>query len=458
MGICVGVFQGLLGQPGLAFWLPPFLFVILVALGADYNIFIAGRIREEIDAGRTVADAATESLVLTGGTITSAGFILAGTFGALLITPIPAVRQIGFGIGAGVLLDTFIVRTLLVPAAVMLLGRSAFWPSTAPATNPGRRRIAVGFSGAGIVLLAVALAAVGLSGRPESPVLRVAATGHPSAPAAGAAGVSTTTAATAAPDQTAASAPAATHPATTGPVRVSPSAAQPTSATTPAPAASALPATTTTTGTAPPANPPASGAQRVAIPTLGDWRYHVVGTRRIGLAGSTQPFNEEDTTQVSRVGGDDQTPELRLLTQSSSGTIDERRRYAPAAVDLLSLQVASGGLSYGGTFSPPQLLLRWPVRIGDRWTSDWTTNDTKGTTTATVTGERTVTVASRALHCYVVERNTTLTGAIEGTQRQRSCWAPDLGMIIDDDQNFTGTYQGVHFEGQAHFTLTGIPT
>src|SRR5581483_6953790 len=138
MGICVGVFQGLLGQPGLAFWLPPFLFVILVALGADYNIFIAGRIREEIDTGRTVADAATESLVLTGGTITSAGFILAGTFAALLITPIPAVRQIGFGVGIGVLLDTFIVRTLLVPAAVMLLGRFAFWPSTAPPPNPTR--------------------------------------------------------------------------------------------------------------------------------------------------------------------------------------------------------------------------------------------------------------------------------------------------------------------------------
>jgi hypothetical protein len=196
----------------------------------------------------------------------------------------------------------------------------------------------------------------------------------------------------------------------------------------------------------------------MAIPALGDWRYHVEGTRRIGLAGSTQPFNEDATTQVSRVGGDDQTPELRLLTQSSSGTIDERRRYAPTAVDLLSLKVASAGLSYGGTFTPPQLLLRWPVRIGDRWRSDWTTDDTKGTTTATVAAERSVTVAGRPLHCYVVERTTTLTGAIEGTQRQRSCWAPDLGMIVDDDQNFTGTYQGVHFEGQAHFTLTRIPS
>jgi uncharacterized membrane protein YdfJ with MMPL/SSD domain len=458
MGICVGVFQGLLGQPGLAFWLPPFLFVILVALGADYNIFIAGRIREEIDAGRTVADAATESLVLTGGTITSAGFILAGTFAALLITPIPAVRQIGFGVGVGVLLDTFIVRTLLVPAAVMLLGRFAFWPSTAPAANHARRRITVGFAGAGFALLATALAAIGLSGRPESPVLRVAA-GQTAAPAAGAPGVSTTTAPTAAPAQSSASAPTPTHPATTA--RVSPSAGQPTTtATASGPAASAPPSTTTTTATPSPAtmaSPPASGPQRVAIPALGDWRYHVEGTRRIGLAGSTQPFNEDATTQVSRTGGDDQTPELRLLTQSPSGTIDERRRYGPGAVDLLALNVASAGLSYGGTFTPPQPLIRWPIRTGDSWRTDWTTSDTKGTTTATVIGEQTITAAGRTLRCVVIDRQSTFTGAIAGTQRQRSCWNPELGMIVDDNQEFHGTYQGVRFEGRAHFALTHTP-
>jgi hypothetical protein len=189
----------------------------------------------------------------------------------------------------------------------------------------------------------------------------------------------------------------------------------------------------------------------------GDWRYHVEGTRRIGLAGSTQPFNEDATTQVTRVGGDDQAPELRLLTQSSSGTFDERRRYGPAAVDLLSLQVTSAGLSYGGTFTPPQVLLRWPVRIGDRWTSNWTTGDTQGTTTATVTGERTVNVAGQPMRCWEVDRNTNVTGAIEGTQRQRSCWVPDLGMIADDHQTFSGTYKGVRFEGEARFSLTGRP-
>jgi uncharacterized membrane protein YdfJ with MMPL/SSD domain len=135
MGITVAVFQGLLGDPGITFWLAPFLFVILVALGADYNIFIMSRIREEADAGHEIHDAVSRGLTLTGRVITSAGIILAGTFAALLIAPLPNLRQIGFGVTTGILIDTFIVRSMLVPAATMLLGKWAFWPRP-----PGARR------------------------------------------------------------------------------------------------------------------------------------------------------------------------------------------------------------------------------------------------------------------------------------------------------------------------------
>ncbi|MEW6476960.1 MAG: MMPL family transporter [Actinomycetota bacterium] len=475
MGISAGMFQGLLGEPGLAFWLPPFLFVILVALGADYNIFIAGRIREELDAGRSVADAAREGLVLTGGTITSAGFILAGTFAALLITPIPSIRQIGFGVGIGILLDTFVVRTLLVPAATILLGRYAFWPSSAPVRQGAHRRVAIGFSGAGIAVLAAALVALGLSGRPDAPVVRVAA-GQTRPPEQEAAGVPGSTApATAATPTTAAGSatgagsvtgtggattttsaagrPAAASSTTRPPAGAGQGGPASTAATGATASTTAGPATTSTTAT--PAAP--AGAARVAIPAAGGWRYRAEGTRKIGLAGSTQPFNEETTTQVSRIGGDDHTAEIRVLTESSSGTVDERRRYGPAAVDLLALRVASAGLTYGGTFTPPQLLLRWPVRIGDTWTSQWTAEDTKGTTTAKVTGERTVVVAGRNYRCSVVERDTTFTGAVEGTQHQRSCWVPALGMVADEEQEFQGTYQGIRFEGRAHLTLLSPP-
>ena len=141
MGITVAVFQGLLGEPGITFWLAPFLFVILVALGADYNIFIMSRIREEADAGHEIHDAVSRGLTLTGRVITSAGIILAGTFAALLLAPLPNLRQIGFGVTVGILIDTFIVRSMLVPAATMLLGKWAFWPTT-PGAPDQRDRLA----------------------------------------------------------------------------------------------------------------------------------------------------------------------------------------------------------------------------------------------------------------------------------------------------------------------------
>ena len=109
--------------------------MILVALGADYNIFIMSRIREEADAGHEIHHAVTRGLTLTGKVITSAGLILAGTFAALLVAPLPNLRQIGFGVAVGILIDPFLVRSLLVPAATMLLGRLAFWPRTPRSTN-----------------------------------------------------------------------------------------------------------------------------------------------------------------------------------------------------------------------------------------------------------------------------------------------------------------------------------
>jgi RND superfamily putative drug exporter len=123
------VFQEWLGDPGITFWLAPFLFVILIALGADYNIFIMSRVREELGAaGGDVGEAVRRGLLLTGRVITSAGIILAGTFAVLMVAPLPNLRQIGFAVTVGVLIDTFVVRSLLVPSITVLLGRWAFWP------------------------------------------------------------------------------------------------------------------------------------------------------------------------------------------------------------------------------------------------------------------------------------------------------------------------------------------
>ncbi len=128
LGLTTLVFQGLLGEEGIVFWVIPLLFVMLVALGADYNIFLMSRIREEAEGKETRA-AVARGLSLTGGVITSAGLILAGTFAALMSAPLTGLVQAGFATTVGILLDTFVVRSMLVPSIAVLIGRGNWWPS-----------------------------------------------------------------------------------------------------------------------------------------------------------------------------------------------------------------------------------------------------------------------------------------------------------------------------------------
>ena len=129
LGLAVLIFQVLGQQIGTNFALPFFLFVFVMALGEDYNILVMGRIREE-SAGFPPREAVRQAMLATGGTVTAAGLVLAGTFGALAFVTGGQVRQIGTGLALGILLDTFVVRTLLVPASAVLLGRYNWWPSS----------------------------------------------------------------------------------------------------------------------------------------------------------------------------------------------------------------------------------------------------------------------------------------------------------------------------------------
>jgi RND superfamily putative drug exporter len=129
LGVVGLVFVHVRGESGITFILPFALFVFLMALGSDYNILVMTRIREEARTQPTF-QAVRDAIALTGGTITTAGVILAGTFAVLAITTTGSDnRQFGFGIAAGLLLDTFVVRTLLIPAVVTLLGRWNWWPA-----------------------------------------------------------------------------------------------------------------------------------------------------------------------------------------------------------------------------------------------------------------------------------------------------------------------------------------
>ncbi len=128
VGVGALVFEHLFQFPGSDPQVLLIGFVFLVALGIDYNIFLMTRAREESIRHGT-RDGVLRALTVTGGVITSAGLVLAATFGALTVLPLVILIQLGFLVGFGVLLDTFVVRTLLVPAAVHLIGDKVWWPS-----------------------------------------------------------------------------------------------------------------------------------------------------------------------------------------------------------------------------------------------------------------------------------------------------------------------------------------
>jgi putative drug exporter of the RND superfamily len=135
-GLVALLFVHLGTSDGVQFILPFVLFVFLMALGSDYNILVMRRIREEAHS-RPLREAVGEAIARTGGTVTSAGVILAGTFAVLALTGnSDTIRQLGFGVAAGILMDTFLIRTLLIPALVVLLGRWNWWPSRLSAGLP----------------------------------------------------------------------------------------------------------------------------------------------------------------------------------------------------------------------------------------------------------------------------------------------------------------------------------
>lgn len=140
LGVSALVFEHLLGFSGTDASVPLYGFVFLVALGVDYNIFLMSRVREEaLTHGNRRG--VLRGLTTTGGVITSAGVVLAATFAALMVIPLAFLVQIAFIVAFGVLLDTLVVRSLLVPALVIDIGPRAWWPSvlagrSAPVRQP----------------------------------------------------------------------------------------------------------------------------------------------------------------------------------------------------------------------------------------------------------------------------------------------------------------------------------
>jgi RND superfamily putative drug exporter len=117
---------------------PLYLFIFLVALGIDYNIFLMSRVREE-SLRATTREGIRRGVAVTGGVISSAGVVLAATFSVLAVLPLVTLVEIGSAVAFGVLLDTFLIRSVIVPAAAYDIGSRIWWPSSLarePAAEP----------------------------------------------------------------------------------------------------------------------------------------------------------------------------------------------------------------------------------------------------------------------------------------------------------------------------------
>ncbi|CCH20633.1 MMPL family transporter [Micromonospora lupini] len=137
LGLCALLFRHVFDFPGVDSSFPLFAFVFLVALGIDYNIFLMSRVREE-SVKRGTRAGVLAGLAVTGGVITSAGIVLAATFSALAVLPLVILVELGTAVAIGVLIDTIIVRSLLVPALAYDIGPKIWWPGRLSRANGER--------------------------------------------------------------------------------------------------------------------------------------------------------------------------------------------------------------------------------------------------------------------------------------------------------------------------------
>ncbi len=138
LGLTVWVFQRILGYGSLVYYVPFAVAVLLVSLGSDYNLFVIGRIWGEA-RDRPVRDAVATAVPRASRAITTAGLALAAGFAVLALVPLDQFREIALAMVIGIVIDTFIVRSLLVPALVVLSGRAGRAIKTANASSPRRR-------------------------------------------------------------------------------------------------------------------------------------------------------------------------------------------------------------------------------------------------------------------------------------------------------------------------------
>lgn len=132
------LYQNILGDPGLIFFIPIMVYIFVVAVGTDYNILTMTRLREEVRRGLSPREASDMTIEHSSTTVASAGLILAGTFGSLALAGISLLAQLGFAVAFGIVLSAFIIAPLLVPSVAALLGYKVWWPGHRPTKDKNR--------------------------------------------------------------------------------------------------------------------------------------------------------------------------------------------------------------------------------------------------------------------------------------------------------------------------------
>ena len=149
LGATVLVFQGLLGEQGLIFILPIYIYLFVVALGTDYNILMVARLREEAREGLEPRPAASKAIEHAGPTVAAAGMILAGTFASLMFAEGTFFKSMGFSFSVGIAMAAFVMALILTPALTALIGHAAWWPghgdrATDTVDEPAEQRVPQG--------------------------------------------------------------------------------------------------------------------------------------------------------------------------------------------------------------------------------------------------------------------------------------------------------------------------
>ena len=185
------------------------------------------------------------------------------------------------------------------------------------------------------------------------------------------------------------------------------------------------------------------------IPRAGRYTIHVSGTRTAGSTGQPQPFEGDGTLDVAVSGAD-----VTLDSDSPEGTEHLETRHTSRGVLLRRARIEQFTFTFDASFSPPQLIIRSPIRVGDDWTNDWTAEGTSGTSRFQVLREETITALGRSWRTFVIENRTTTTGDAKGTNTTTSWYSPELGLDLKRVSDFEGRYREVPFSQRSERVIT----